>query len=175
MSRDAASPAIAFRPLAEDDFDQLVTWFGEPEIATWWNQAAEYDAVRAKYQPRIEGREPTEMWIVEINGEPAGLFQCYRHDDYNETDAAVGVPDAVGIDYLIGGAHRGRGLGRLALAAFGRHALQRFPDAQVCVATPAIANGASRAAVERAGFTYRGTCQPPDEPPAAIYGLDRTD
>jgi RimJ/RimL family protein N-acetyltransferase len=55
-------PAIRFRPLAESDLPDLVEWFAEPEIAKWWNQPAEIDSVRAKYLPRIEQREPTQMW-----------------------------------------------------------------------------------------------------------------
>jgi hypothetical protein len=60
-------PAIRFRPLAESDLPDLVEWFAEPEIAKWWNQPAEIDSVRAKYLPRIEQREPTQMWIAEID------------------------------------------------------------------------------------------------------------
>src|SRR5690606_9629397 len=98
---------IAFRPLEADDFPMLVEWFAEPSIARWWNEPADLSSVESKYGPRVEGREPTSMWIVEIEGRPGGLLQCYRHVDHPEHDACVGVPDAVGIDYLIGNAHRG--------------------------------------------------------------------
>ncbi|TFH21276.1 MAG: GNAT family N-acetyltransferase [Acidimicrobiales bacterium] len=106
-----AVPEISFRALRVEDLEVLVGWFAEPDVARWWNQRATLDAVTEKYLPRIEGREPTRMWIVEVDGVPAGLIQDYLHADVPEYDECVGVPDAVGIDYLLGGAHRGRGVG----------------------------------------------------------------
>lgn len=165
----ASAPRIGFRPLAERDLPTLVTWFAEHDVARWWNQAAEIDSVRAKYLPRIEHREPTRMWIGEVDGEAAALLQSYLHSDYPQHDARVGVPDAVGIDYLVGGRHRGRGLGRLVLRAFAGWTLFHYPTAAWCVATPAQANVASWRALEHAGFSRAGECQPPDEPPAFVY------
>jgi RimJ/RimL family protein N-acetyltransferase len=165
---------ISFRPLQAADFDLLVEWLADPVVARWWNQLADIDSVNAKYRPRIEGvGDPTSMWIAEVDGERAGLLQSYRHSDYSEHDAATGVPNAVGIDYLLGGRHRGRGLGGRILREFATWALAQHPDAEVCVATPAIANAASCAALERAGFTRSHECQPPDEPPAAVYVIVR--
>ncbi len=165
---------ISFRPLRTTDFDLLVDWFADPVIARWWNQPAELESVTAKYLPRIDGTgDPTSMWIAEVDGDRAGLLQHYRHSDYSAHDAAVGVPNAVGIDYLLGGPHRGRGLGGRILRAFASLALAHHPDVQVCVATPAIANTASRVALERAGFDHSHDCQPPDEPPAAVYVFRR--
>ena len=161
---------VAFRPLTLDDLAVLVDWFAEPAVARWWNQAPDIDSVTAKYRPRIDGTgDPTMMWIAVVDGEAAGLLQSYRHDDYSAHDAAIGVPNAVGIDYLLGGRHRGRGLGGRVLGAFARWALEQHPGTDVCVATPAIANTVSCAALERAGFVRSHDCQPPDEPPAAVY------
>ena len=62
------------------------------------------------------------MWITEIHGQAGGLLQCYLHADYPQHDASVGIAAAVGIDYLLGGAHRGQGLGALVVSAFAAHA-----------------------------------------------------
>ena len=164
-------PPIRFRPLAESDLLTLVRWFAEPEIARWWNQPAEIDSVRAKYLPRIEQREPTQMWIAEIDDEDGGLLQSYLHLDYTEHDECVGIAEAVGIDYLIARSHRGRG--RLVLRAFADWTRARYPDASCCVATPAQANEASWRALEHAGFARVGECQPPDEPLAYVYVRER--
>jgi aminoglycoside 6'-N-acetyltransferase len=168
-------PSIRFRPLAETDLPTLVEWFAEPEIARWWNQSAEIDSVRAKYLPRIEQREPTQMWIAEIANEDAGLLQSYLHVDYPEHDECVGIAGAVGIDYLIADRHRGRGRGRLVLRAFAEWTLACLPDASCCVATPAQANEASWRALEHAGFSRTGECQPPEEPLAYVYVRERED
>jgi aminoglycoside 6'-N-acetyltransferase len=168
-------PSIRFRPLAECDLPTLVDWFAEPEIAMWWNQPAEIDSVRAKYLPRIEQREPTQMWIAEIDEDAAGLLQSYLHVDYPEHDQCVGIAEAVGIDYLIAGLHRGRGRGRLVLHAFADWTLAQYPDAATCVATPAQGNQASWRALEHAGFARVGECQPPGEPLAYVYVRGRED
>lgn len=164
---------ISFRPLAEHDLPTLVNWFAEPEIARWWDQPAEIDSVRTKYLPRIEHHEPTLMWIAEVDGDACGLFQSYLHIDDPEHDACVGIERAVGIDYLVAGSHRGRGLGREVLRAFGFWALAHHRGADCCVATPAQANTASWRALEHGGFTRVGACEPPDEPVAYVYVLQR--
>jgi len=165
---------LSFRPLRVDDLELLVEWFADPVVARWWNQPAELASVTAKYLPRIDGSgDSTLMWIADVDGEPAGMLQSYHHVDYPATGAAVGLPDAVGIDYLLGSRHRGRGLGGRILREFARFALEQHPNATVCVATPAIGNVASCAALERAGFVRSHECQPPDEPPAAVYVLRR--
>ncbi len=165
---------LSFRPLHVDDLGLLVDWFADPVIATWWNQPADLDSVTAKYVPRIEGiGDATLMWIAEIDGTAAAMLQSYRHLDYPATDIAVGVRDAVGIDYLIAASHRGRGHGGRVLRAFARFAFDQHPDTTVCSASPALDNVASRRALERAGFTHTHDCQPPDEPPAAVYVLHR--
>lgn len=163
-----------FRPLAEADLPQIVEWFAEPDVATWWNQPAEIGSVRAKYLPRIEGREPTHMWIAEIDDRAAGLFQSYLHVDYPEHNACVGIDDAAGIDYLIAGAYRGQGRGRHMLRAFADRTLA-LHRVSWCIATPAKANEASWRALQHAGFHRVGECQPPDEPIAYVYARGRDD
>lgn len=166
--------SIAFRPLAVDDFDQLGHWFAEPDVARWWNQPADPESVAAKYAHRIDGTDRrTQMWVAEVDGEPAGLVQSYLHADHPEHDLVVGLADAIGIDYLVGATHRGRGLGAVILREFAGFVFGLHLEAMVCVATPAVANIASCAALERAGFVRNHACQPPNEPPAVVYALAR--
>lgn len=165
---------IAFRPLRHDDLPTVVEWMGDPAVAEWWNQPADLDSVTDKYGRRIDGADATQMFVVEVDGEPAGMLQCYRHRDHPVHDELVGVPDAVGIDYLLGAAHRGRRLGAHVVRSFADLAFDRHPSTRACVATPAQANVASWRTLERAGFLRRGHCQPPDEPVAFVYVLERT-
>ena len=161
---------VMFRRLRTEDLTTLVEWFADPVVERWWHQSATLDGVTAKYAARIaETGDPTEMWIAEIDGEPAGLLQCYRHADYPDHDAAIGIGRAVGIDYLLGGAHRGRGLAGDVLRQFAELVLRRFGDCTVCVATPARGNEPSWRALERAGFVRSHECQSPDEPPGYAY------
>jgi aminoglycoside 6'-N-acetyltransferase len=113
------------------------------------------------------------MWVIEVDGEPAGLAQSYRNSDYPETDAAIGIANAVGIDYLLSAQYVGRGIGGVALRRLAELVFRLYPDATWCVATPAQENEPSWRALERAGFERVGTCQPPEEPPAFTYALAR--
>ncbi len=168
-------PVIGFRPLRRSDFDSLARWFAEPHVARWWNADPTLEAIEAKYGPRVDGVDAaTTMWVVEIEGEPAGLVQHYRHADHPEHEAAVGIELAVGIDFLLSAAFVGRGLGPQVLSRFADLALELVPDARWCVATPAQANTRSWLALEKAGYERRGTCRPPDEPPAFAYARART-
>lgn len=164
---------IGFRPLGEADLGLLVRWFGDPMIARWWDELATPGAVRAKFGPRIAGEEAVEVFVVEIDGAPAGMVQCYRHADFPETDEVVGVPDAVGIDYLLAEGFRGRGLAGPVLAAFAESALARHPGARVCVATPDVENAASCKALVSAGFEWSHDSYPPTGRAEAVYVRDR--
>ena len=164
-----------FRPMLRSDFPSVQRWFAQPHVARWWNADPELAAVEAKYGPRVDGDDrATSMWIVEIDGVPCGLLQHYRHADHPAHDAAVGVDDAVGIDFLLSEQVAGRGVGPRVLSAFADLALQGTPAASCCVATPAQENRRSWRALEKAGFVRHGTCQPPDEPPAFTYVRVRT-
>jgi aminoglycoside 6'-N-acetyltransferase len=164
---------VEFRQLQRSDFPAVAAWFEQPHIERWWNESSDLDHIEAKYGPRVDGNDSTSMWIVEIDGIPAGLAQHYRHEDYPDHDEAVGVESAVGIDYLLAEDFTGRGLGPHVLAAFARLALDRTTGSHHCVAAPAQANRSSWRALERAGFQRLGACQPPDEPIAWMYVIDR--
>lgn len=169
------SPHVRFRLLRRADFASLALWFAEPHVATWWNPDPSAEGIEAKYGPRIDGADAaTTMWVPEVDGEAAGLVQHYRHADHPAHDAAVGIEDAVGIDFLLSERFAGRGLGPVVLSAFADLVFELHPDALRCVATPAQENRRSWRALEKAGFARRGTCQPPDEPPAFAYVRERT-
>lgn len=151
------------------DLPQLVSWFADDVVAEWFGPPKSLDEVTAKYGPRLRGDDPTEMWIAQIGDEPAGMLQCYRHD--TALDEVVGVPSAVGIDYLLAARFRGRGLAGRVLAEFARLALERFADRTVVVATPNEANAASRGALRAAGFAFSHTSFPASGDRESVYVL----
>lgn len=107
------------------------------------------------------------------------MIQCYRHADYSDWEAAVGVQSAAGVDYLIGEArNRGRGIGSAAIAAFTAVVFGFYPDVDVIVSVPQKDNRASCRALEKAGFTLLSepelnTGDPSDAGVSAIYSLAR--
>ena len=169
-------PDISLRALTRADFPLLREWLNEPHVRAWWRgPAPELADVEREYGPSVDGAEPTLCRVILAGGEPAGLIQGYRHDDYPDWDLAVGVPDALGVDYLIGPPdRRGRSVAPAAIAAFARELLALHPDLAVVVAVPQLANRASCRALEKAGFAFSrvtglDTDDPSDIGPAAVY------
>ena len=117
-----------FHPARKAHPTLLVEWFADPVVTTRWNQPAEIKSVQSGYLPRILGTgDPTLMWIVEIDGESAGLFQSYLHTDHSDHDLAVGIADTVGIDHLLGAPHSREPGSNAATSASHRTDHQRLP------------------------------------------------
>lgn len=180
-SRPADPPGPAtIRPLTRDDFPLLRRWLAMPHVQAWWpSEPVTPAGIERKYGPRVDGTEPTRVFIIELPGQAIGIIQCYRHEDHPEWDRAVGIPAAAGIDYLIGEAAQcGRGIGPAAITRFTPHVFALYPDVTVIVAAPQAANHASRRALEKAGFSLIDERQldsddPSDAGPSAIYALTR--
>jgi RimJ/RimL family protein N-acetyltransferase len=53
----ARTGRIAFRPLAEADFPDMMRWLSDPGVARWWPEAdLGLEAITRKYTPVISGR-----------------------------------------------------------------------------------------------------------------------
>jgi RimJ/RimL family protein N-acetyltransferase len=110
--------------------------------------------VETRYGPRIDGQEPTRMWVVEANGRSVGMMQDYRISDHPEFAVLTPDPAAIGVDYLIGEpAWLGRGIGKGMLRRWFTVARAGYPDAATYFAAPDHRNVASRRLLARVGFT----------------------
>jgi aminoglycoside 6'-N-acetyltransferase len=154
---------IAFRPLRRDDFSSLLRWQSMPHVEAWWHQRLDLDGLEAMYGPRIDGAEPTHVFVIEVRGRAIGWIQWYRWSDYPDHAARLGAePGTAGIDLAVGEPDLiGLGLGPRAIVAF----LERFvfadPSITACVSDPETRNTRSRRAFEKAGFvTERSVCLP---------------
>lgn len=149
-------------------------------MQAWWrSQTGTQEDVEREYGPQADGADSTRSFIIQAGDTPVGMIQSYRHADYPEWDQAVGVPSAVGIDYLIGqGRHRGHGIGSAAIAMFTALVFGLYPDVDVIVSVPQKDNRASCRALEKAGFALLSereldTGDPSDAGISAIYRLAR--
>jgi aminoglycoside 6'-N-acetyltransferase len=179
-------PVIAFRACTRDDLATLAGWLAQPHVAQWWREDPDLAAVRDRYLPCLDGRDPAELFILQADGEPAGFFQRYLIADDPDWAAALrgtgqpGVDTGVGIDYLIGEVKlTGRGLGTAAIAAFTRLAFERYRGVEVVAAAISQGNTASWRAAEKAGYRrcWAGELasdDPSDEGPMYIYRQDRS-
>ncbi|MDP9404914.1 MAG: acetyltransferase [Actinomycetota bacterium] len=170
---------FGFRPLRRTDFALLAQWLAAPHVQPWWREEHDLRAVEARYGPGVDGVEPTEVFVVEGDGQPIGLIQRYRLRDHPEWERALAVAavpsDAAGVDYLIGDVTLiGRGLGAEILNRFVEDTFERHRDLSAVVAAVQQANRRSWQALEKAGFqrTWAGMLDsddPSDEGPSYVY------
>lgn len=159
---------FTFRRVTRLDFPLLQRWLSEPHVARWWNHEFSPEAIERDFGPGVDGEEPGEDHLALLDGEPFGLIQFSRFDDYpeyiEELEAVIDVPPgAVSIDYLIGSSSGlGRGLGTAMLSAFVERIWAEERPAG-CILVPVnSANVASWRALLAVGFRLvaRGEMEP---------------
>ena len=90
-ARQADPPGpVTIRPLARDDFPLLHRWLAMPHVQAWWpGEPATPAGIERKYAPRVDGTEPTRVFIIELTGQAIGIILCYRHEDHTDWDRAA--------------------------------------------------------------------------------------
>ena len=174
---------LDFRPLGRGDFVTLSAWLQEPLVAWWWADDSAVENIETEYGPAIDGTDPTEVFVVTIDGADSGLIQRYYWNDEPDYIAEVApyidLPKrAMSIDYLLGDGHRGAGRGTAMIAAFVDCLWQDHRDCP-CLIVPVHAdNRSSWRALERCGFARIAECELTPDNPAhtrnhVIYQLNR--
>jgi RimJ/RimL family protein N-acetyltransferase len=145
--------AIAFRRLERADLPRLARWQGEPHVARWWGPPPDPPALEREYGPGIDGSDPTQFFIAELDGTAIGLIQRYRYRDDPAANRQIGLPGAAGIDYYIGEPQLiGQGIGPRLISQFVEQLFVDYPDAD-CVAVGVLQkNQPSWRALEKSGF-----------------------
>jgi aminoglycoside 6'-N-acetyltransferase len=170
---------LRFRRVTREDFRLLSDWFSRGHVEPWWREAYDAASIEKNYGPCVDGLDPTELFVVESEGNPIGFAQRYSIDEdanWKSSLAPSGEHDnAVGIDYLIGEeALTGTGLGPQIIDAFVNSAWERYPGAEEIVVAVHQANRRSWRALEKAGFerTWSGDLSsddPSDVGPSFVY------
>jgi aminoglycoside 6'-N-acetyltransferase len=180
--------SVTLRPMTRADFPALLGWLRAPHVEAWFpwvhpDAEPAAAAVEAEYGPCIDGADPTELFVIEVDGRPAGFLQRYRISANPEwaaaLEVAVDVADAVGIDYAIGDVELiGRGIGTVAIGQLMDDTFARFPDVDSVVVAMQQANRASWRALEKVGFERRWaglleSSDPSDAGPSYVYERTR--
>jgi len=115
--------------------------------------------VELKYGPRVDGAEPTRVFMIERSGRPIGWVQWYLWSGYPEHARQLSAePASAGIDLAIGEhAMTGLGLGPIAIREFLERIVFADPRVAVVIADPEEANLRSLRAFEKAGFIVTDT------------------
>lgn len=167
---------LRLRPLVRADFGLVARWLAEPHVKQWWDQRHDDAFLEAKYGPRIDGNEPTEVFVVELGGEAVGLFQWCPAGQYAWWPTELGLADnAVVVDALIGEPNRvGKGVGSALLAHVVPRLLERYPGTTRILGSPAAENTASCRVLEKAGFllVHEGELPRDGRPVTRVYSLE---
>lgn len=146
---------VALRAMTRGDLADVARWLAADHVRRWFTAQEEPtpEWVTAHYGPRIDGMEPTRMWVVEVNGRSVGFCQDYRLRDHPHYAVVTPDPDAVGVDYALGEAHLvGTGIGTAMLWAWLVGARRRHPEVATCFSAPDHRNRASLRVLEKVGF-----------------------
>ena len=153
--------SLSFRPLERSDFPLLQEWLSAPHVAAWWNERLDLSGVEAKYGPRVDGTEPTYMFVIEQEAWPIGWIQWYLWYDYPEHARRLGAePTSAGVDLAIGElSMTGLGLGPVIIRQFLDQFI--FTNSRICavVADPEESNLRSLHAFRKVGFNLVNTVQ----------------
>ena len=146
---------FSIRPMTAGDFPDVSGWVNEPHVARWWDEHRSLEQVAAHYGDALSGKDPTRMWVWEVNGRSVGFSQDYRISDHPDYALLSSRPDAVGFDYALGEpAFVGRGLGTSLLWVFLRDIVwPAYPDVGEFFAAPDHRNSVSLRLLAKLGFT----------------------
>lgn len=121
---------ISFHSLKEDDLSLLHSWFQEPTIKNWYafGKCFSLDDIKKKYLPRIQGKDKTPSYIVNLHNKSIGFIQYYALSDHlpsgitdqNSKLFEIAKPEKIcGIDIFIADSKwRGVGLGKQIMNQF---------------------------------------------------------
>ena len=153
-------PRFTFRPLTEADADLARGWLRQPHVRRWWNDdptETDYpEGTLDDWMTAVRGEDPTDMFVIEMDGRPIGVIQSYRVDAYPDYVAELGeLPaPALSLDVFIGEPDLiGKGIGPAVLREFLRIAFERY-GLGYAVIGPARSNVAAIRSYEKIGFRY---------------------
>jgi aminoglycoside 6'-N-acetyltransferase len=152
----------------------LHEWQQREHVARWWRDRRTYEETVEHYLPSLRREEPTDHYVIVVDGRDAGMIETYLVADHPEWDALVRQGEGVaGIDLLIGEeALVGRGLGPEVLREFARGVVFARGATHAVVAAVDEENRRSWRAFEKAGFRYVCDVEE-DGRPHRLMRLDR--
>jgi aminoglycoside 6'-N-acetyltransferase len=145
---------IEFEPLRHEHLPMLREWLEREHVRRWWRDSLD-DSI-AEYAKAIDGLDPSDHYLIVVDGRPVGMIETYLVSEFPEWEAIVEVGDDVaGVDLLIGEEGlTGQGLGPRVLESFVRGLVFARPETRACVAAVDEDNVRSWRAFEKAGFHY---------------------
>lgn len=150
-----------------------------PHVRRWYDDvpAETYpDDTITDYRRAMRGADPTDLYVISLDGRPIGVIQSYRIDDHPGYAAQVAVGRAaIGIDLFIGESDLiGKGHGPALIRALLRDVAFPRYGVDLCVIGPTRSNAAAIRAYEKAGFRFLKTYLEPDSGEPEHYLMELT-
>ncbi len=133
---------VRLRPAEPGDAGLLFDWVNQPDSLAGKIQTSGPIPwqVHQAWFARSLSDDATTIWIIEVDGRPAGQVRISRNDDWND------------VDIYLAAAYRGHGLAQAALAAVVECVRHRTGRALRLRALVKPGNTMSQKLFERAGF-----------------------
>jgi RimJ/RimL family protein N-acetyltransferase len=166
---------LSFRLMTRADLPLLHEWLQRPHVRRWWRDRETWEQVESHYGPALDGDEPTDHYLIVLDGRPIGMIQTYLAADYADEWPIGAEPGIAGVDIVIGEEElTGQGLGPRVLRTFVDEIVFADPSVVACVAGPDVRNARSIRAFENAGFRRTRVVElPAEEAPEQLLRLDR--
>lgn len=155
----AAKDDIKIRKLTDTDEDYalMLKWLTNSDLLEYYegrDQIFDLAKIKAKYRPRILGKENVVPCIFEANSESMGYLQYYELDlAVKKTFGLREEPKAAGVDLFIGEVvNMGKGIGTKVLQLLTAYLLQQGKFDLVTI-DPRVNNPRAIRSYEKAGFS----------------------
>jgi RimJ/RimL family protein N-acetyltransferase len=146
-----AKVSISLRPATPEDRFRIRRWLAESDIAAWWGNAA---SAEAEINLAMSS-ESAICRIVECDDATIGYGHAVEIGAWNEAQPPDVPAGTWRIDLFVASAeHRGKGLGREALAALAEEVFATTL-ALACCGAVLIRNETAVRAYEQAGFRWQ--------------------
>ena len=134
---------VVLRPVTADDVSALAEMFAEPAVTPWWPR---FDAARVQREYVDEPDDDTTAFVIDVDGDVAGLIQ-YSEEDDDDYRAAW-------IDIAVATRWHGRGAALDALRMVARHLFDE--GHHHLIIDPAADNHRAIRSYEKVGFKRVG-------------------
>lgn len=158
---------IDFRPLEEKDFQQIYIWANTDFVIQWYGKKPlTIEDVKRDYGATISGDDPTDSYIIIIDGVDVGYLQTYFYSDYRQDgyyEALEADEGSAGVDLFIG--HKDyihKGYGVRIMKIFLKEYVFTNPKVSNCIITPEPDNIVAIKTYEKAGFKWYKTISRPN-------------
>ncbi len=154
---DLKGERVLLRPVRPADVVVLTDMFAEPEVARWWG---DYDRDRVEREMLADDDPATTVYAIEVDGEVAGVIQCYEEPDPQYR--------AAGIDIAVATRWHGRGVAIDAIRTLARDLVGRRGHHHLTI-DPAAANARAIACYAKVGYRPVGVLRRNERGPDGTF------